>query len=179
MIVRRVHEEVVKKFRVGDEISVGKYTATAVKRVDDNTMLFCLDQYLDNLFTHKDLLNKLNEYLQTDPNFEDILSKIAEIDGVKFRVPYVGEMFGDDDFYESDTYDENWHDQWICMKDRRNRIADRKGVVVECDWGWLMNCVKGYETYFAAVNTNGNVRAHLDSALDDVRPVFALKERRE
>lgn len=174
MIVQRIHECVVKKFQVDDRISVGKYTATAVDRVDDNTMLFCLDQYLDEPFTNKDLLEKLNRYLHTDPNFKAIMPYVVEIDGIKFRIPYVGEMFGKDDFYESDTDDGTWYDQWLCMKDRRNRIADREGVKYE--WGWLMNRVKEYATNFASVASHGGAHTDDASASFGVRPVFAIRE---
>lgn len=174
MIVQRTIEFVVKKFKIDDRISVGKYTATAVERIDDNTMLFCLDQYLDEPFTHDDLLDKLNEYLQADLNFKIIMHKVAEINGIKFRVPYVGEMFGKDDFYESDKYDGTWYDQWLSMKDRRNHIADREGVKYE--WGWLMNRVKEYATNFASVASHGGAHTDDASASFGVRPVFALEE---
>lgn len=177
MIVQRTIEFVVKKFKVGDRISVGKYTATAVERVDDNTMLFCLDQYLDEPFTHEDLLDKLNEYLQMDWNFEDIMSKVAEIDGVKFRVPFVGEMFGQDDFYEPDNVDGTWEEQWELMKYRPNRITEREGE--EYGWGWLMNRVKGYASGFASVGDDGGGYYGHASNSRGVRPVFALEEKRK
>lgn len=176
MIVRRTIEYVVKEFKIGDQIYVGKYTATAVKRLDDNTMLFCLDQYLDDPFTHEDLLDKLNEYLQKDPNFEDIISKVAEINGIKFRVPYVGEMFGKDDFYEPDNVDGTWEEQWELMKHRPNRIAEREGEKYE--WGWLMNRVKGYASTFAIAINGGYPLSFHASDSRGVRPVFALKEVR-
>lgn len=175
MIVRRTIEYVVKKFKTEDQIYVGKYTATAVKRVDDNTMLFCLDQYLDRPFTHEDLLDKLNEYLQNDPNFEDIMPKVAEIDGVKFRIPYVGEMFGKDSFYKSDKDDGTWYDQWFFMMDRRNRIADRDGV--ECELGWLMNQFdEEYYKCFSGVDAIGKASGYSILAELGIRPIFALRE---
>lgn len=177
MIVRRLTECPVENFHVDDQISVGKYTATAVNRIDDNTMLFCLDQYLDSLFTHEDLLDRLNEYLQKDQNFKNIMPDVAEIDGIKFRVPYVGEIFGDDDFYESDKNDETWHNQWICMKDRKNRIANREGK--KYGWGWLMNHVKESATGFAIVSSHGRTGSNSASNSLCVRPVFALKEKSE
>lgn len=175
MKVRRIYEKDVKKFCVGDQIFVGKYTATAVERVDDNTMLFCLDQYLNRLFMHEDLLDKMNEYLQRDPNFKNIMPNVVEIGGIKFRAPYVGEIFGEDDFYESDKDDGTWYDQWLCMKDRRNRIADRKGD--ESEWGWLMNRIKEHTMYFANVSHGGDACNCNASYAFGVRPVFALKER--
>lgn len=177
-VTRKIEIEIeVNSFIIGDQITVGHYTATAVSRVDSNIMLFCLDQHLDSLFTHENLLDRLNEYLQTDPNFNIIMPDISEIDGVKFRVPYVGEIFSYDDFYESDKDDGTWYNQWICMRDRKNRIANREGKKYE--WGWLMNRVKKNATSFAIVSSRG--RAGINNASNSlgVRPVFALKEKSE
>ena len=87
--------------------------------------------------------------------------------GDLLRLPTVGEMFGYDNFYEMDDAE-----QWELMKNRRNRIAERRGEKYE--WGWLQNKVKGPSANFAGVDLRGNANTYYASNTFGVRPVFQL-----
>lgn len=159
----------VRTFTVGDQITVGKYTATC-QRLTDRTAIFLLDQYLDKSYTMNELISKNFTQIQEYPNFESIKSMMVEIDSGKyFRLATVGEMFGSDDFYENDGFE-----QWELMKDRHNRIAFRKG---DLEWGWLMNKTKMSSAYFARVDYYGSATYSVASLSRGVRPVFQLKRK--
>lgn len=178
----KVYRTVVKKnpdrFEVGDVIKFGKYTATC--QLVDELAIFMLDQYLDEAYDHEvDMLIRLNEDLKNDKNFKKIRKHLVEWDtGLYFRLPYLGEMFDVNnshikDYFEPDINGE-WLDQWQLMKDRRNRIADRKDEAYE--WGWLMNKYKNSAAYFAGVNGNGLADLGIASyASIGVRPVFCVE----
>ena len=161
--------------RIGDQIQVGKYTATCQK-VTDDAAVFLLDQYLDNMNPTNTngggyKVSELRRTLQVvanDENFASIRERMRPFDnGELLRIPTVGEMFGYDDFYEMDDAE-----QWELMKDRRNRIADREGE--EYEWGWLQNKVRNSATTFARVDTHGAARYGSASNGSGVRPVFQL-----
>lgn len=166
------------EIRIGDRITVGKYTATCQELREDGAV-FLLDQYLDKAYTHKDLLEKMNADLSADSNFDGIRSRMQFWDdGYSFRVPYAGEMFsgtGEEDWirenYEPDG-EEGFRDIWPLMKDRKNRIADREGEPYE--WGWLMNRSKKYAANFANVNSSGYSNNIYASNSYGVRPAFCL-----
>lgn len=165
--------------RIGDQIQVGKYTATCQK-VTDDTAVFLLDQYLDKAYRMNptntneggyevsELRRTLQVVAANDENFASIRERMRPFDnGELLRIPTVGEMFGYDGFYEMDDAE-----QWELMKDRRNRIADREGE--EYEWGWLQNKVRNSAAHFADVHGDGY--AYVDGASNDggVRPVFQL-----
>ena len=162
--------------RIGDQIQVGKYTATCQK-VTDDAAVFLLDQYLDNMnptntngggYKVSELRRTLQVVAANDENFASIRERMRPFDnGELLRIPTVGEMFGYDDFYEMDDAE-----QWELMKDRRNRIADREGE--EYEWGWLQNKVRNFAAYFSAVGTYGYALSVGASNDLGVRPVFQL-----
>lgn len=178
MKVLRKYEKEVKKFKVGDQIQVGKYTATCQK-IEGKNAIFMLDQYLDKAYGRlTDICAKMTVDLMDDSNFKEITLNVVPwcMTGnadIYFRLPYVGEMFGKDDFYEPDNVDGTWEEQWELMKYRPNRIAEREGE--EYEWGWLMNRVKGHASFFALVTGNGRSDDHASTSLG-VRPVFILQQ---
>ena len=169
MKVIRKQELNVENFEIGDQIEVGKYTATCQK-LTGQTAIFLLDQYLDDIYTMTELIEKDFTQIQEDSNFESIKTMMVKFDSGKyFRLATVGEMFGPNDFYEDDGCE-----QWELMKDRRNRIAFRKG---DLEWGWLINKTKMSSAYFAAVNSYGYAYYSGASYSGGVRPVFQLKRK--
>lgn len=187
MKVRRIYEKEVKKFKEGDQIQVGKYTATCVL-INGTEAMFLLDQYLDKRFDHLDLLRDINAYIKKDENFKEInkqvlpICKLSDGTDVKYRVPYAGEMFSgtiDDEWmrkaYAPDTK-EGFLDIWPCMKDRKNRIADREGEPYEL--GWLMNSYKNSATTFAYVGSYGYAYYGDANYSYGVRPCFVLKKEK-
>lgn len=169
------------QYSIGDQISVGKYTATCQKVTDDGA-IFMLDQYLDKPYRmnpndtnaggygESALRVELNEDFGNDSNFDSIRDKLLPVyDADLVRIPTVGEFFGPDDFYEMDDAE-----QWELMKTRKNRIADREGE--DYEWGWLQNKVKNSSDNFADVCRGGLARYRLATYSLGVRPVFMLVE---
>lgn len=166
------------EFKVGDQIEVGKYTATCQK-VTKKGALFLLDQYLDEPFKmNRDNTNEGGyeaSDLRTELQKNSILEIFAPIrdmmvpfkNGDLLRIPYAEEFFGDVDGYEP-----SGKKQWPLMKDRKNRIAIREGEAYE--WGWLQNKVKSSSAFFASVNNYGDASYCYASGSLGVRPVFRL-----
>lgn len=167
------------KFQIGDQIIVGKYTATCQK-VTEQGAIFMLDQYLDKPYqmnsewTNKggyeasDLRRNLNADFAVDKEFDSIREHLVPFkNGDLVRIPTVGEFFGQDDWYEMDDAE-----QWELMKIPSNRVAQREGE--EYEWGWLQNKVKESGPNFAGVSYGGNTYANAASASRGVRPVFEL-----
>jgi len=178
MKVTRKQEMETNNIQIGDQIQLGKYTATCQKVTDVNSF-FLLFQYFDKLYamnatnTNKggygasDLRAEFKNII-LDPNFDSIRSFLVPFKNGDFmRLPTVGEMFGHNDYYEMDDAQ-----QWELMKDRRNRIALREGD--EYEWGWLQNDVKESAAYFAFVYWDGH-SDYLGAALSaGVRPALQL-----
>ena len=59
------------------------------------------------------------------------------------------------------------------MKERANRIAERKGENYE--WGWLQNIRQGSATNFCHVTGNGSANGWYASVSIGVRPAFLIK----
>lgn len=170
--------QAANEFKVGDQIEVGKYTATCQK-VTRKGALFLLDQYLDEPFR----MNRENtneggydaSSLRTELQKNNILEIFDSVRGMMvpfkngdlLRIPYAEEFFGDDDDYEP-----SGKKQWPLMKDRKNRIAIREGEAYE--WGWLQNKVKSSSARFALVNYYGYAASYGASNSSGVRPVFRL-----
>lgn len=168
----------VEKLQIGDRISVclpgEKHTATAVRDEGDG-MLFLFDEYLDEA-------RPMNRSDTTDGGYDasemrKFLQGLAEVFPKKIRkrmVPFdngdmlrlltITEMCGvDKDFNRCDGQIE-----W--MKDRRHRIASRKGE--EYEWGWTSTVVSG--AYFATVASAGDALCNNASYPDGVRPAFKI-----
>lgn len=166
------------EFKVGDQIQVGKYTATCQK-VTKKGALFLLDQYLDEPFKMNRENTNEGGYKASDLRTElqknsilEIFSSLREMmvpfkNGDLLRIPYAEELFGDVDAYEP-----SGKKQWPLMKDRKNRIAIREGETYE--WGWLQNKVKSSGASFALVRDYGGTSCYGASASLGVRPVFRL-----
>lgn len=170
--------QAANEFKVGDQIEVGKYTATCQK-VTRKGALFLLGQYLDEPFKMNRENTNEGGYEASDLRTELQKNSILEIfdsvrgmmvpfkNGDLLRIPYAEEFFGDDDDYEP-----SGKKQWPLMKDRKNRIAIREGEAYE--WGWLQNKVKSSSAYFAYVNGGGYAGYGNASNSGGVRPVFRL-----
>lgn len=178
MNIIRKQELDTNALQIGDQIKVGKYTATCQK-VADGKAIFLLDQYLDKPYAMNSQWTNEGGYeasdlraefktIVLDANFDAIRDLLAPFDnGDLMRIATVGEMFGRDDGYEIDDAE-----QWELMKDRRNRIALRGGDKYE--WGWLQNKLKGSATFFSLVDSYGIPCYYGAIHTAGVRPVFLL-----
>lgn len=167
------------KFKVGDQIQVGKYTATCQK-VTKKGAIFLLDQYLDEPFKMNCENTNEGGYEASDLRTELQKNSILEIfssvrkmmvpfkNGDLLRIPYAEEFFGDVDAYEP-----SGKKQWPLIQDRKNRIAIREGEVYE--WGWLQNKLKSSATSFAFVFSFGDTGSYAASYSLGVRPVLRLR----
>lgn len=170
--------QAANEFKVGDQIEVGKYTATCQK-VTKKGALFLLDQYLDEPFKMNRENTNEGGYEASDLHKElqknsilDIFSSVRDRmvpfkNGDLLRIPYAEEFFGDVDGYEP-----SGKKQWLLMKDRKNRIAIREGEAYE--WGWLQNKVKSSAASFAYVGDDGLAACDCASNSYGARPVFRL-----
>ncbi len=177
----RVNREVrikTKHIKVGDRIRVklpkGRHMATAIRDEGDG-MLFLFDEYLDEA-------RQMNSRNSTDGGYyasemRKYLKELAEAFPKKLRKRMVAFENGDLlrllTITEMCGVDENFNDcegqiEW--MKDRRHRVACRKGGKYER--GWTSTVVSG--AYFADVAGYG--RAYCDSASSPlgVRPAFKI-----
>lgn len=167
------------EFKVGDQIQIGKYTATCQK-VTRKGAIFLLDQYLDEVYKmNRENTNEggyeasdLRKELQKNSVLE-IFDSVREMmvpfkNGAPLRIPYAEEFFGD-----VDSYEPSGKKQWPLMEDRRNRIAIREGKPYE--WGWLQNKLKSSGPNFACVGHSGPADYHYASYSLGVRPVFRLR----
>ena len=82
-------------------------------------------------------------------------------------------MFGHDDWYKSGAVEPDNCEQWPLMKERANRIAERKGESYE--WGRLQNIRQGSATDFCHVGNGGYVDGWRASDSLGVRPAFLIK----
>ncbi len=170
--------QAANEFKVGDQIEVGKYTATCQK-ITRKGALFLLDQYLDTAYQMNRENTNEGGYETSDLRKElqkeevlNIFSSIRSImvpfkNGDLLRIPYAEEFFGDVDGYEP-----RGKKQWSLMKDRKNCIAIREGEAYE--WGWLQNKVKSSSACFAVVSHGGLALYSGASGSFGVRPVFRL-----
>lgn len=156
------------EFKVGDQIQIGKYTATCQK-VTRKGAIFLLDQYLDEGgYEASDLRKELqkNSVLEIFDSVREMMVPFKN--GDLIRIPYAEEFFGD-----VDSYEPSGKKQWPLMKDRKNRIAIREGEPYE--WGWLQNKLKSSGAHFAGVTGYGLPCCSYASNSGGVRPVFRLR----
>lgn len=169
--------------QIGDRIQVGHYTATCQKLPEEGLALFFLDQYLDKAMQMNKKNTNAGGYdasdLRKELNSGKILDEFAPLELVPFkngdllRLPFYGEMFGHDDWYNSGAVEPDDCEQWPLMKERANRIAERKGESYE--WGWLQNIRQGSAPYFCFVDHDGRAYSWAASASVGVRPAFLIK----
>ena len=82
-------------------------------------------------------------------------------------------MFGHDDWYNSGAVGPDDCEQWPLMKERANRVAERKGESYE--WGWLQNKYVQSATNFGLVYDDGDADTWAASNSLGVRPAFLIK----
>ena len=82
-------------------------------------------------------------------------------------------MFGHDDWYNSGAVEPDDCEQWPLMKERANRVAERKGESYE--WGWLQNKYVQSATNFCYVGYDGDAFYGHASVSFGVRPAFLIK----
>lgn len=165
--------------QVGDRIEVSfsgeKHYATAIQQKDD-TMLFLTDDYLDDPM-------RMNPTDTTEEGWEESelrkrLQDIAENTDIKDQlIPFengdlltllsIQEMFGINEHFNKCSGQIEW------LKDRRHRIANRKGEPYE--WGWLRSVVSA--SNFAGVGGSGGANDNGASYADGVRPAFQIEIR--
>ena len=182
MKVLRQTEIETNEFRVGDQIRVGRYTATCQKTAEDGA-LFLLDQYLDEAMPMNEEDANGGGYMASDLRERLNSARILkEFDGLKLkpfengdllRIPFYGEMFGHDAWYNSGAVEPDDCEQWPLMKKRANRIADRKGGRYE--WGLLQNKYVYSAPNFCVVADYGSASNWAASASIGVRPAFLIK----
>lgn len=170
-------------FEVGDQITIGHYTATCQATPGADVGLFFLDQYLDKAMQMNRRNTNLGGYADSDLrkelNSDKILKTFKGLELVPFengdllRLPFYGELFGHDDWYESGAVEPDSCEQLPLMKDRRNRIASRKGE--EYEWGWLQNRRQESAAPFCNVADLGAATARGASGSVGVRPAFLIK----
>ena len=159
---------------VGDQIQIGKYTATCQK-VTDNTVIFMFDDLLDKTYQmnhtatneggyeSSDLRTILNEDCKNDPEFNDIYPNLIAFDnGDCIRIATVGEIFGNNDFFVMDDAE-----QWELMK-----IPPVEEETI--GWAWLQNNVLKSRASFAIFSLNRNPGGNTATAYFGVRPVIQL-----
>ena len=183
MKITRIMNIETNDIQIGDRIQVGHYTATCQKLPGEGLALFYLDQYLDKAMQ----MNKRNTNkggydasdLRKELNSEEILKDFAGLELVPFengdllRLAFCGELFGHDGWYESGAVEPDDCEQWPLMKERTNRIAERKGESYE--WGWLQNIHQGSATGFCSVDGDGYADRWGASDSLGVRPAFLIK----
>lgn len=183
MKITRIMNIETNDIQIGDRIQVGHYTATCQKLPGEGLALFYLDQYLDKAMQ----MNKRNTNkggydasdLRKELNSEEILKDFAGLELVPFengdllRLAFYGELFGHDGWYESGAVEPDDCEQWPLMKERTNRIAERKGESYE--WGWLQNKYVRSATHFCGVGNDGYAYGWGASASIGVRPAFLIK----
>ena len=182
MKVLRQTEIETNEFRVGDQIRVGRYTATCQKTAEEGA-LFLLDQYLDEAMAMNEDNDSEGGYMASDLRERLNSARILkEFDGLKLkpfengdllRIPFYGEMFGHDAWYNSGDVEPDDCEQWPLMKERANRIADRAGERYEC--GWLQNKYVRSATDFCHVYGIGDADHWAASTSIGVRPAFLIK----
>lgn len=176
--VRRIREERVCVC-VGDQISVGDFTATC-QEVYEDSALFLFDEYVTIKAMNKKNTNEggyeasdLRKYLQSDEALdifpEGLKPRLLPFEnGDLLRIPTREEIFGEED---AEYFEEIPGKQWELMKQRKNRVAYFEN---EWEWGWLQNRINNSAARFAAVAHHGGCGSNDASGADGVRPAFLI-----
>ena len=177
----RVNREVrikTKHIKVGDRIRVKLpkkcHMATAIREEGDG-MLFLFDEYLDEAhqmnsrnstdggYDASEMRKFLRELTEAFP--EKLRKRMAAFEnGDLLRLLTITEMCGVDENFNRCEGQIEW------MKDRRRRIACRKGE--ECECGWTSTVVSGAS--FAYVDGDGYAHCYGASHPLGVRPAFKI-----
>lgn len=176
-VIREVKMK-AEKLQLGDRIKVNlpgeEHTATAIRDEGDG-MLFLLDEYLDGA-------RPMNRQNSTDGRYDasEMRKFLQELTGVfpkkirkRMKAFENGDMLRLLTTTEICGVDEklnNCEGQIEWMKDRRHRIAYRKGE--EYEWGWTSTVVS--DAYFASVRWYGDAIIYNASYPLGVRPAFKI-----
>ena len=176
--VRRIREERIYVC-VGDQISVGDFTATC-QEVYEDSALFLFDEYVTTKAMNKKKTNEggyeasdLRKYLQSDEALdifpEGLKSRLLPFEnGDLLRIPTREEIFGEED---AEYFEDIPGKQWELMKQRKNHVAYFKN---EWEWGWLQNRRNNSASAFACVGNFGHCVCNRASDALGVRPAFLI-----
>ena len=176
--VRRIREERTYVC-VGDQISVGDFTATC-QEVYEDSAIFLFDEYVTAKAMNKKITNEggyeasdLRKYLQSDEALdifpEGLKPRLLTFEnGDLLRIPTREEIFGEED---AEYFEDIPGKQWELMKQRKNRVVYFKN---EWEWGWLQNRKNNSAAHFAYVNIDGHCNSNSASAAFGVRPAFLI-----
>ena len=176
--VRRIREERIYVC-VGDQISVGDFTATC-QEVYEDSALFLFDEYVTIKAMNKKDTNEggyeasdLRKYLQSDEALdifpEGLKPRLLPFEnGDLLRIPTCEEIFGEED---AEYFEDIPGKQWELMKQRKNCVAYFKN---DCDLGWLQNRRNNSAAYFAYVSYSGHCAYASALAAYGVRPAFLI-----
>lgn len=184
-VMRKIEKE-VKKFKIGDQITLGRYTATAMAQ-DETGTTFCMDQiYGEKPMAYGD--RRRIKTLYNSKMFDEVRN---------LMVSFYPKM--DDDFdpwiqmLRSPTAEEIWGKQiasgihpttiegadkrWEAMKDIRNRIGFGRHSVAYTYW---IDSLVGKDSDICNVVACHNGEVGVVDLLDEsryvyFRPVFKLK----
>lgn len=137
MKINRTMTIETNEIQIGDRIQVGHYTATCQALPGEGLALFLLDQYLDKAMQMNEKNTNRGGYQESDLrgelNSEKILKDFTGLELAPFdngdllRLPFYGEMFGHDDWYNSGAVEPDDCEQWPLMKERANRRRRTQG----------------------------------------------------
>ena len=176
--VRKIREERIYVC-VGDQISVGDFTATC-QEVYEDSALFLFDEYVTAKAMNKKNTNEggyeasdLRKYLQSDEALdifpEGLKPRLLPFEnGDLLRIPTREEIFGEED---AEYFEDIPGKQWELMKQRKNRVAYFKN---EWEWCWLQNRRNNSASNFANVANYGYCFYSYASAANGVRPAFLI-----
>ena len=176
--VRRIREERTYVC-VGDQISVGDFTATC-QEVYEDSALFLFDEYVTAKAMNKKNTNEggyeasdLRKYLQSDEALdifpEGLKPRLLPFEnGDLLRIPTREEILGEED---AEYFEDIPGKQWELMKQRKNRVAYFKN---EWEWGWLQNRKNNSASRFALVSSGGFCNSRSASGAFGVRPAFLI-----
>ena len=122
MKINRTMTIETNEIQIGDRIQVGHYTATCQALPGEGLALFLLDQYLDKAMQMNEKNTNKGGYQESDLreelNSEKILKDFTSLELAPFdngdllRLPFYGEMFGHDDWYNSGAVEPDDCEQW-------------------------------------------------------------------
>lgn len=183
MKINRTMTIETNEIQIGDRIQVGHYTATCQALPGEGLALFLLDQYLDKAMQMNGKNTNKGGYQESDLreelNSEKILKDFTSLELAPFdngdllRLPFYGEMFGHDDWYDSGAMEPDDCEQWPLMKERANRRRRAQGR--ELRMGMAPEQVRPVGDEFLRCRRRGLCRRRGASNSLGVRPAFLIK----